>query len=181
MRPLAIFLLLILACCKGQEESENRIDPSVYAMWDDYMEANPENLSSELPDSWYFHTNQEDANRLANLVVIGKKRASSGLYLWYKEANADLPAIGTKHIITDFDGNAKAIIEIIKVDTVPFNQISAAYAEMDMGTETEPLKKWKKAHYDFFTSALGGNTEKPVEQMLVVCESFEKIWPKSPQ
>lgn len=147
-------------------------------MWNGYRESNPKLKNSEMPESWYFHDNEKDANRLAELVVNGKKKASSGLYSWYKEANADLPSIGTKHIITDFDGKAKAIIEVQKVDTIPFNQVAKEYAKLDMGIEFEPLEKWKKAHWDFFVSSMEESKQKPSEKMLVVCEWFEKIWPK---
>ncbi len=89
-----------------------------------------------------------------------------------------MPKIGAKQIITDFEGKAQAVIETTKVDTIPFNKISVAYAELDMGTTVEPLKKWQKAHWDFFSSVLTEFGEKPTEEMLVVCESFEIIWTK---
>ncbi len=47
-----------------------------------------------------------------------------------------------------------------------------------MGTDIEPLKKWKKAHWDFFENFLKESDEKPTEEMLIVCVRFEKIWPK---
>jgi len=182
MKHVTIILFLILISCKSETKNEmkteNGIDKTVYEMWNNFTKSNPEFKKDELPDSWHFHYNKEDANRLAELTSIGKKKASSGLFYWFEEANADLPKIGTKHIITDFDGKARAIIEIKKVDTIPFNQISKDYAEMDMGTKVEPLKKWKKAHWDFFTSAMEESGEKPTEEMLIVCEWFETIWPK---
>ncbi|TMM59219.1 ASCH domain-containing protein [Maribacter algarum] len=180
MKHIFIILFLILASCKSEPKTEvktgNGIDQSVSELWESYTSSNPELKTEKIPEAWFFHNNREDANRLAALVVKGKKKASSGLYAWYKEANADLPKVGTKHIITDFDGKAQAIIEIKKVDTIPFNKISEAFAEMDMGTNIKPLKKWKKAHWDFFSSALQESGEKPTEEMLIVCESFETIW-----
>jgi uncharacterized protein YhfF len=180
MRHQIIVLFLILISCKtetkndtkSQVETENGIDKTVYEMWNNFTKSNPEFIKDELPDSEFFHDNEKDANRLAELIINEKKKASSGLYIWYKEANADLPKIGKKLIVTDFDGKARAIIEIKKIDTIPFNQISKEYAELDMGTKIEPLKKWKKAHWDFFASTM----EKPTEEMLVVCERFETIW-----
>ena len=183
MKHLTIILLLILMSCKSDTKTEiitdNEIDKSVYDMWNNFTASHPEFKKDEQPESWFFHNNKDDANRLAELVLSGKKRAGSGLYAWYKEANADLPKIGTKHIITDFEGKAKAIIEIKKVDTIPFHQISKDYAEMDMGTSIEPLKKWKKAHWDFFAKTMEENGEKPSEEMLIVCERFETIWPEN--
>lgn len=192
MRHLTIILFLILISCKTDKKTEinaqvetekelvteNGIDKTVYEMWNNFTDSNPEFKKDELPDSDFFHDNEKDANRLAELIINGKKKASSGLYIWYKEANADLPKIGTKLIVTDFNGKARAIIETKKVDTIPFNQISKDYAESDMGTNIEPLEKWKKAHWEFFTNALEQNGQKPTDEMLVVCERFEKIWPK---
>lgn len=178
MRHLPIILFLILISCKSETKTENGIDKTVYEMWDNFTESNPEFNKDELPESFYFHNNEEDANRLAELILSGKKKAGSNLYFWYEEAKADLPKIGTKSIVTDFDGKARAIIEIKEVDTIPFNQISKDYAELDMGTNIEPLKKWKKAHWDFFAKALEQNGEKPTEEMLIVCEWFETIWPE---
>ncbi|MGY8911411.1 MAG: ASCH domain-containing protein, partial [Flavobacteriales bacterium] len=167
MRHLTIILFLILISCKTDKKTEinaqvetekelvteNGIDKTVYEMWNNFTDSNPEFKKDELPDSDFFHDNEKDANRLAELIINGKKKASSGLYIWYKEANADLPKIGTKLIVTDFNGKARAIIETKKVDTIPFNQISKDYAELDMGTNIEPLEKWKKAHWEFFVNA----------------------------
>jgi len=180
MRHIALLLLLTLISCKSETKNEvnteNRIDKSVYEMWDNFTKLNPEFKKDELPESWYFHNNEKDANRLAELTLNGKKKAASNLYFWYEEANADLPKIGTKHIITDFDGKAQAIIEIKKVDTIPFNQITKEYASMDMGTQIEPLNKWKKAHWAFFANAMEENGAEPTAEMLIVCEWFETIW-----
>ena len=183
MKRIAIFLIFLLISCKSDTKieinSENRIDKSVYNMWNNFTTSYPEYKKDELPESWFFHNNKNDANRLAALTLRGKKKAGSGLYSWYKDANADLPKIGTKHIITDFGGKAKAIIEIKSVDTIPFNQISEDYAQMDMGTTIEALKKWKKAHWDFFAKTMEESGEKPNENMLIVCERFETIWPET--
>ena len=194
MKHLIIVLFFIFISCKNetkskteiisqtetQEEtdSENKIDKSVSEMWNNYVESNPEFKDHEIPESEFFHNNKEDANRLAELTLNGKKKASSGLLSLYKQYNVELPKAGTKQIITDFDGKAKAIIENISVDTIPFNEISKEYAELDMGTDIEPLEKWKKAHWDFFESFLKESGEKPKEEMLIVCVRFETIWTK---
>lgn len=194
MRYIPIILLLLLIGCKNESknksevgtenqsemitETENEIDKSVSEMWNDFTESNPEFKNDEIPASDFFHNNREDANRLAKLTISGKKKASSGLYSLYEYYGADLPKIGTLQIITDFDGTAKAIIENVSVDTIPFNKISKEYAELDMGTDIEPLKKWKKAHWDFFKSVLEESGKKPSKEMLVVCVRFETIWTK---
>ena len=52
-------------------------------MWNNFTKSNPEFKKDKLPESWYFHNNKEDANRLAKLTVNEKKKTSSGLYYWY--------------------------------------------------------------------------------------------------
>lgn len=188
MKQLTIFLFLFLISCKTETKTEikpqeevvtkNGIDKTVYEMWNSFTESNPKFKKDELPDAQFFHDNEKDAYRLAELIVSGKKKAGSGLYLWYKEANADLPKAGTKLIVTDFNGKAQAIIETKKVDTIAFNKVSKEYAILDMGTAIEPLKKWKKAHWEFFANAMEQNGQKPTKEMLVVCEWFETIWTK---
>lgn len=48
-----------------------------------------------------------------------------------------------------------------------------------MGTAIKPLKKWKKAHWDFFENFLKESETKPTEEMLIVCVEFKTIWPES--
>jgi uncharacterized protein YhfF len=186
MKHIAIILFLIFISCKNESktksetqtetESENVIDKSVSEMWNNYIASNPEFKDEEIPEFDFFHNNKEDAHRLAELTINGKKKASSGLFSLYKKYNVDLPKVGTKKIITNFNGKEKAIIENKSVDTIPFNKISQDYAELDMGTDIEALKKWKKAHWDFFESFLEEIGEQPTEKMLIVCVRFETIW-----
>ena len=193
MKHLTIILFSILVSCKnnpktktGQKieteteiDTQNGLDQSVYEMWNDYIASNPEFKNSEIPETEFFHNTKEDANRLAELTLNGKKKATSSLFSLYKQYGVDLPKVGAKQIITDFDGKAKAIIENVSVDTIPFNKVSKEYAELDMGTGIEPLEKWKKAHWDFFESFLAESGEQPTEEMLMVCVKFKTIWPEN--
>lgn len=74
-------MFLIFVGCKSEIKTKDGVDKTVYDMWYNYIKSNPEFKKEELPDSWYFHNNEKDANRLAELTVKGEKRASSGLYL----------------------------------------------------------------------------------------------------
>lgn len=182
MKRLIILFFLIFINCKNvtktQTLKENEIDKSVYEMWNNYIKVNPQFKDDKIPESDFFHNNKEDANRLAKLTITGKKKASSGLLSLYKEYNIDIPKVGTKQIITDFDGKAQVIIQNTKIDTILFYKISKEYAEMDMGTDIKPLEKWKKAHWIFFERFLKESGKKPTEEMEVVCIRFKKIWPQ---
>ena len=162
-----------------QVEGEVEIDKSVTRMWNNYIAANPKFKDDEIPETDFFDNSEKEAHRFSDLIVNGKKKASSGLYSLYKQYGVALPQVGTKIIVTDYNGKAQAIIETKKVDTIPFNQVTSAYAELDMGTDVEPLKKWKKAHWDFFEDFLKESGQEPTEDMLVVREWFETIWTKN--
>lgn len=181
MKYIIIILLVILSSCKNitktEKANENGIDNSVTEMWNNYIKSNSEFATNEMPEAESFHNNKEDADRLADLILKEKKKAGSSMYSLYEKYSVDLPEVGTKQIVTDFDGQAIAIIEIVKVDTIPFNQISTAYAELDMGTNIAPLEKWKKAHWNFFESFMTEDDDKLTEDMLIVCTWFETIWP----
>jgi len=190
MKHLTIVLFLIFLSCKNETktkteteivteselDTENGIDKSVYEMWNNFTESNPEFKNEELPNTDFFDNSEEDYHRYADLIVAGKKQASSGLYIWYKDANVDLPKKGAKLIVTDWNGKARAIIKNTKVDTIPFKNISKEYAELDMGTNIKPLEEWKKAHWEIFANSLEENGQKATDEILVVCEWFETIW-----
>jgi len=198
MRYLVVMLLMTFISCKNETKVKTEIveedvsvsksksettlgdgtNQSVYDMWSSYIKSNPEFANQEMPTSDFFHNNKADANRLAHLTLGGDKRASSGLYALYQHYGVELPKDGNLQIITDFNGKAIAIIETKSVDTIPFGKITAEYAAMDMGTHIDPLKVWKKAHWDFFANVLKEIGRQPTEDMLVVCETFEKIWPE---
>lgn len=196
MRYIACILILIFINCKNETKTENGtqterqaevetqsnakngMDTSVFEMWNNYLKLHPEFKDEQIPDTEFFHNNREDANRLTELTLSGKKKAFSGLFSLYKQYKVDLPKIGTKQIITDYDGKAKVIIENISVDTIPFNKIPKSYAELDMGTDVKALEKWKKAHWNFFENFLKQSGAQPTEEMLIVCVRFKTIWPE---
>ena len=93
MKYLLLIPILIFIGCKNQykiktqdqtqveieTESENLINESVLEIWNNYIESYPEFKGEEIPEFDFFHNNRADANRLAQLTLNGKKKASSGL------------------------------------------------------------------------------------------------------
>ena len=188
MKIAITLLFLISISCKNEAPSpkitaslqelqtQQHIDSSVSAMWRNFKQAHPEYANEPLPNADFFHDNKEDADRLAALTVLGKKQASSSLYFLYEKYGVDLPQAGNLQIITDFEGKAQAIIRSKTVGTVAYNAIPKAYAILDMGTALHPLEQWKKAHQAFFESYTKESGVKTIDNMLIVCETFETIW-----
>lgn len=152
------------------------MNDSVEAMWQAYLETLSE---SDRPKksytSWPFGADREMAKELAALVLKGEKTATSSLHLLYDVENEPLPKVGDFNIITDWDGNAKAVTKTIDVEVLPFRDISAAFAAKE-GEGDKSLAYWRNLHIAFFNNELKEMDKKFTEDMLVVCEVFTIVY-----
>lgn len=121
-----------------------------------------------------FGNTKKEADYLANLILAGKKKATSSLYESYKAKNKFLPKKGNKVIVKDSKGKEKCIIQITKVSTRPFNKITKAFAKKE-GEGNLSLSYWKKTHKKFFAKRLKRLNKKFDEKILVVCEEFVSL------
>ncbi|WP_339654109.1 ASCH domain-containing protein [uncultured Salegentibacter sp.] len=150
---------------------------SVITLWEDFLTQNPQNKLGEVPVSFYFCDNEKDANECAELVVNGIKRATATSLWWFKKNNKPLPRAGDQQIVTDWNGNAKAIIETLKIEQVPFNKITEEFAATE-GEGDKSLKYWKKVHKAYYEREMISYPEKFSEEMIIVCEYFKTIYPQ---
>lgn len=152
-------------------------DKSVELIWKDFLKANPDNNLKESPISFYFCDNEKDANECAELVVKGIKQATATSLWWYEKNNEDLPQKEAQYIVTDWDGNAKAIIETTKVTRTPYNEITAEFARIE-GEGDKSLEYWKKVHRAYYTREMEPYGEIFSEDMIIICEHFKTIYRK---
>ena len=78
-------------------------------LWKKFISTN--NINSNEYDSWSFGG---DADLLANLVINGKKTATSSLYLLYELENEPLPKKDSYNIILNSKNEAVCIIQTKK-------------------------------------------------------------------
>lgn len=149
----------------------------VEKLWTDFIEQNPQYIIKETPLSYFFCDNEYDANECAKLVVNRIKKASATSLWWYEQNKEELPIVGDLHIITDWDGNAKAIIEITKIELVQYNRITAEFAKQK-GEGDKSLAYWKKVHQAYYTREMKLFNAKFEQDMVIVCEYFKTIYLK---
>ena len=154
---------------------ENNTNHSVELLWNAFLKENPDNKNKLKPGSFYFCDNEKDANECAELVVKGIKQATAISLWWYKVNNEILPKEGDRSIVTDWDGNAKAIIETTEVSLTPYNEITAEFAKIE-GEGDKSLEYWKKVHKAYFTREMEPYGEKFTENMIIICEQFKLIY-----
>ena len=88
--------------------------------------------------------------------------------------NISIPRVGDKFIVTGWDGNAKAIIETIRVEKVPYNKTTPEFAEIE-GEGEKSFDYWEKVHESYYKREMEIRHEKFEENMIIICEYFKKI------
>lgn len=119
-----------------------------------------------------------DPDGLLRLVLEGTKTATASAAALYALENEPLPAAGEEYsVILDSQGHAGCIIRTTRVSVVPFRDVSAEFAWRE-GERDRSLDSWREIHRDFFTDCMGEAGLDFTEDMDVVCEEFELVWPK---
>jgi len=124
-------------------------------------------------EQWSFGLTEESANSLLDLVLKGKKRATSSSLPGYQAGGEETPKVGDMSVITDWEGNPRCIIRDTEVLVIPFNEMTFDLASLE--GEDENLQSWKTKHEAFFREEgiEEGYTFTP--DMKVVFEIFEVV------
>jgi uncharacterized protein YhfF len=147
---------------------------SVELLWTNFLNLNPHYARLPIPTSFYFCDNEHDANECADLVVKGIKQATATSLWWYETHNELLPKIGDRYIVTEWAGNAKAVIETIKVESKPFNEVTAEFTEIE-GEGDKSLAYLQKVYEAFYTREMAPYGGKFDEDRVIICEYFQII------
>ena len=91
-------------------------------------------------DRWTFGI---DVDRLVNLVLEGKKTATTSLY----ELD-NISKVGDISILTDLKDNTVCLIKTINVVITEFKNITWDLAKLE--GENKSLSEWKENHMNFF-------------------------------
>lgn len=142
--------------------------------WNLFQQQNPEFKNLPEPSSFYYGDNKKVADECAGLVINKIKQATSPSMWWFEKNNEPLPQAGDLAIVTDWDGNPKAIVKTIRIEIVRFKDISPEYARIE-GEGDGSLAYWKKEHWNYYANEMKAFGEYPTEEMEIVCEYFETI------
>ena len=138
-------------------------------MW----QAFPDKKADDTYLAWQYGCAQD---KLAQLTLQGTKTATASSYPVYK--NEPVPAVGDYSIILDSQNQAVCIIQTTQIDIVPFYQVDEEQAYLE-GEGDRTLTYWREVHRTFFESEMQSIHQKFTEDMLVVCERFKIVYPKS--
>lgn len=115
-------------------------------------------------ERWTFGIN---ANQLVELVLEGKKTATTYLYVddeEYKENDIS--------ILTDINGNDVCLIQTKKIIITKFKNITWDLAVLE--GENNSLDDWRKEHYNFFKK-INPNFNKDTKVVFEIFEMIDKL------
>ena len=125
-------------------------------------------------EAWAFG---DDPDTLAELVRTGVKTATASAYPFYELEGEDLPKAGEYSVILDTKDEAVCIIRTTKVYVTPYRDVTAEQAWKE-GEGDRSLDYWRRVHEAFFRKELEAVGLIFTEDLGVVCEDFEVVYPR---
>lgn len=156
------------------------IPANVAKFWEDYCTVAGNVGEARFYEAFYFGDNEEQATSLAKLVLTGTKRATAAAVWSYEAQGKRLPIPGDLSVMTDRAGTPLGIIETIKVDIMPFSEVSAEFAAIE-GEGDGSLGHWQQGHRSYFSRECARAGKIFNESMLVACERFKVVFQVTPQ
>ncbi|MGG4410675.1 ASCH domain-containing protein [Niallia taxi] len=140
-------------------------------MWNEFCEETQKE-GIQYRDAFQFGAS---ADWLAELVVTGKKKATTSGLVFYEMEKEATPTVGEYYIVLNGMENPVVVIEIESVQVVPMNEVTEEFA---LAEGEGDYLFWWNAHEKFFTELLKEYDIAFSPNMLVVCERFKKVYPK---
>lgn len=158
--------------------SDPQISDVLKIFWATARQSVPSLPAAVDADIWFFGDSQELAMSLADLVLHGPKRATTGLVAEMEAENAALPRVGGLSLVTDFHGTPLMVLRSTRVEILPFNAVDADFAAAE-GEGDGSLAYWQEAHERYFKRSCQriGIAWRP--DLPVVCERFDVLYPQS--
>ncbi len=152
------------------------LPPHLNAFWQGFLASHSLDPATPLFEAFGFGDNPQLADELGTLVIQGRKVATASL-LWEYEAEGNpLPQPGDLSIVTNGDGQPLCVIQTIRVEVLPFEDVPEEFAAAE-GEGDLSLAYWREAHWRFFGRSCQRIGRALDVRMPVVCERFRVIHP----
>jgi len=129
-------------------------------------------------DAYRFGDSIEMADELAALVMHGPKRATAGLLDDFGPGKDPLPEVGVHSVILNGRDEPVCVVRTTGVEVKRLGQVDESFA-WDEGEGDRTVEWWVAAHRRYFTRDLARRGRSFSEDMPVVFERFDLIWPVS--
>ncbi len=147
---------------------------AVDGMWAAYVAAS--GYDGPLVTAFAFGDSAEMADELGLLVLHGPKRATAGLLQEFEAEGEPLPRVGDRCVVLGGDGRPLAVVCTIDVRVGPLSSVDDSFA-WDEGEGDRTRAWWLDAHTRFFTRRCATLGVPFAEDVAVVFERFEVVFP----
>ncbi len=130
-------------------------------------------MSKNELEMWHFAGDENTSNYLLDLVLAGRKRASSSSLEAYRIQDEDIPKVGELSIVTDWNGRPHCVVKTTKVHVIPYREITFEIAKLE--GEDDSLESWRDKHEMFFRKEGKELGYDFTEDMDVIFEEFELV------
>ena len=151
------------------------IPSSIAMFWDAFCAEIGEDCSARFFEAFHFDDNEADADALADLVLAGVKQATASLVWSFENTGRSPPQPGALSVVTCWDGKPACVIETLKVEVVPFEQVGAEFAASE-GEGDGSLAYWRRVHWAYFGRECARLGREPSRVMPVACERFRVVY-----
>jgi uncharacterized protein YhfF len=126
-------------------------------------------------EAFHFADNEGLADSLAELVLVGTKRATAGSLWSFEREGKPLPQPGDLSVVTSWAGAPLCVIETVQVEVVPFNEVTAEFAAVE-GEGDGSLEFWRQEHARSLSRECARIGRVFNESMPVACERFRVVF-----
>ena len=126
------------------------------------------------PPSFAFGDTPELSDELLDLVLRGRKTATSTAMAEFERAGETGPKVGDVSIVLDGAGEPRALIRTTRADVVAFGEVDAEYAAAE-GEGDLSLESWRADHERYWRRVLGDDVFSL--DMPILAERFELVYP----
>jgi uncharacterized protein YhfF len=116
------------------------------------------------------------ATELADLVIVGTKRATASLARDYADGREPLPKVGDHVVVVDGDGAPCCIWRTVEIVVQPLIAVDEGFA-WDEGEGDRTRAWWLDAHREYFKRQAAREGFTMHDRIETVFVRFEIVWP----
>lgn len=117
-----------------------------------------------------------NVDKIGNLARIGQKRATAHMALDFERSRVPRRAVGDHWIVLTAANAPLCLVRVTKIETTPFREVTPEFAASE-GEGDLSWDYWATVHQRYFEKQLAGWGETWRDDLPIVCESFELLWP----
>lgn len=147
---------------------------SAIRLWEAFSKNKP-NFPEQFDGIWKLGDSEEYTKWSNRLVLSGLKTVCSYPLEVFLGSSQPVPEAGDHYVLLDSQESAVAIIQLLDVQTRPFEDIPESYA-CKAGEGDRSLDTWKENHKPYFKRLLDAKGVEFSTKIDILCVEFELVF-----